>query len=160
MTREEVGIEGPLAARIEEALANQDAIFRNSFPGNLGVRITSASPGRAAGTLEVNERVLHPGGHAHGGAIAGFGDTLAAWATFPSLAADEVFSTIEFKANFIRTTASGTLYGEAVTVHRGGRTQVLDVKIYADESGSALVAIMMVTQAILKAKAPQRPSDY
>jgi 1,4-dihydroxy-2-naphthoyl-CoA hydrolase len=160
MTREDFGIEGPVAARIDEAVANQDVIFKDTFPGNLGVHITSAGPGVAAGTLEVNERVRHPGGHAHGGAIAGFGDTLAAWATFPSLEPDEVFSTIEFKANFIRTTAGGTLYGEATTIHRGGRTQVVEVKIYTAVDREKLAAIMMVTQAILKAKPSERASDY
>ncbi|MCA1830966.1 MAG: PaaI family thioesterase [Actinomycetota bacterium] len=147
MTREDFGIEGPIQSRIDEAVANQDVIFKDTFPGNLGVRVTSASFGRASGTLDVDARVRHPGGYAHGGALAGFGDTLAAWATFPSLEPDEIFTTIEFKANFISGVRTGTITGEATAIHKGRRTMVIDVKI---AQGDQLVAVMMVTQAIIR----------
>jgi 1,4-dihydroxy-2-naphthoyl-CoA hydrolase len=161
LTREDLGgIEGPFRQHIDDAVANQDAIFRNTFPGALGVKILTAAPGSATGELVVDHRVLHPGGHAHGGAIAGFGDTLAAWATFPALAEGEVFSTIEFKTNFLRAISSGTLWGEANAVHRGGRTHVIDVKIYTGPDRAKLVAVMMVTQAVLAAKPAERASDY
>lgn len=82
MTKQDTGgLEGPVQARIDEAVANQDAIFRDTFPGMLGVRITGAAPNYAEGTLEVDHRVKHPGGYAHGGALSGFGDTIAAWAS-------------------------------------------------------------------------------
>jgi uncharacterized protein (TIGR00369 family) len=148
MTREDYGIEGPIQSRIDDAVANQDVIFRDTFPGNLGVKITSASLGKATGELTVDHRVRHPGGYAHGGALAGFGDTLAAWATFPGLEPDEIFTTIEFKANFISGVRDGVLTGEATALHKGRRTMVIDVRITADDG--ALVAVMMVTQAIIR----------
>lgn len=147
MTTEDYGIEGPLAGRIDDAVANQSSIFKDTFPGALGVRITEAGPGAASGTLEVGPSVRHPGGYAHGGAIAGFGDTIAAWATFPGLAENETFTTIEFKTNFIRGVREGLLTGEAKAIHRGERTMVLDVRIRREQD---LVAVMLVTQAILK----------
>ena len=156
MTREDFGIEGPIQDRIDEAVANQDVIFRNTFPGVLGVRITSASLNAASGTLEVDERGRHPGGFAHGGALAGFGDTVAAWATFPSLAPGEIFTTIEFKANFIAGVQSGRLLADARAIHRGKRTMVIDVKITTEDG--ALVAVMSVTQAII-AKAGASPVE-
>ena len=153
MTREDFGgIEGPFEPRLEEALKHQETIFKDSFPGNLGVHIVEATPGRAVGVLEVNSKVRHPGGFAHGGAIAGFGDTVAAWATFPSLAEGEIFTTIEFKTNFISAVTDGRLRGEAKLIHKGGRTMVIEVRITTNDDERTLVAIMIVTQAILKTK--------
>lgn len=149
MTRQDYGIEGPIPDRIADAVAHQEEIFRDTFPGGLGVRILEAAPGHATGVLEVNERVRHPGGYAHGGAIAGFGDTVAAWATFPALADGEIFTTIEFKANFLSGVQHGSLRAEANAIHRGRRTMVLDVRITTDDDERSLVAVMMVTQAII-----------
>lgn len=149
MGEEDAGVE-PRAARIEDAIANQDAFFANTFPGMLGVRILEAGAGRCVATLDVGPTVKHPGGYAHGGALAGFGDTAAAWATFPSLADGEIFTTIEFKANFITGVTEGRLRAEADAVHRGRRTMVLQVKISTDDDARRPVAMMIVTQAILQ----------
>ncbi|MFA5891524.1 MAG: PaaI family thioesterase [Actinomycetota bacterium] len=156
MTREDLGVEGPVLDHLTDAIRNQEVIFRNTFPGMLGVRLTEAKPGYAAGTLEVGPSVLHPGGYAHGGALAGFGDTVAAWATFPALKANETFTTIEFKTNFISGVQGGSLFAEATSIHRGGRTMVLDVRIVTNDQDRRLVAIMVVTQAILRSKDPGR----
>jgi 1,4-dihydroxy-2-naphthoyl-CoA hydrolase len=153
VTREDFGgIEGPLASRVDEALEHQDTIFKDSFPGNLGVRVIEAEAGRAVGLLDVGTKVKHPGGFAHGGAIAGFGDTVAAWATFPALGAGEIFTTIEFKTNFVTAVTEGRLRAEATAIHKGGRTMVIEVRITTDEDEQRLVAVMIVTQAILKTK--------
>lgn len=153
MTKDDLdGLEGPFGGSIEEAVANQSAIFKGTFPGALGVRIDEARAGYASGTLEVGPAVVHPGGFAHGGALAGFGDTIAAWATFPALAPGEIFTTIEFKANFISGVRDGSLYAEAKAIHAGGRTHVIEVKITTVEDDPRLIAIMTVTQAILPAR--------
>jgi 1,4-dihydroxy-2-naphthoyl-CoA hydrolase len=157
MTRADAGLEGPTPARFKEALDNQELIFRDTFPGMLGVKVVDVGDGYAVAELEVGPQVRHPGGYAHGGAIAGFGDTVAAWATFPSLAAGEIFTTIEFKANFITGVRDGVLRGEGRAVHKGGRTMVIDVKITC---GEKLVAVMLVTQAILQPRSQDDPSLY
>jgi 1,4-dihydroxy-2-naphthoyl-CoA hydrolase len=160
MTREDAGLEGPTADRFSEALAKQEEIFRDSFPGMLGVRVLEVSDGYAKAAIEVDHRVKHPGGSAHGGALAGFGDTCAAWATFPSLADGEIFTTIEFKANFIAGVSEGTLIGEARAIHRGRRTMLIEVKISTAEAEPRLVCVMLVTQAILQPRSPEEPSRY
>lgn len=149
MTRADAGFEGPLPGLVDKALANQEIVFKDSFPGMLGVRIVEAGAGHAVGTLTFGPAVRHPGGYAHGGALAGFGDSVAAWATFPGLAEGESFTTIEFKANFLTGVRGGRLRAEANAVHRGRRTMVLEVKIETDEVSPKLVALMLVTQAIL-----------
>jgi uncharacterized protein (TIGR00369 family) len=116
----------------------------------LGVRIVEAGPGSCVATLEVGSSVKHPGGYAHGGALAGFGDTAAAWATFPTLDEGELFTTIEFKANFITGVTGGRLRAEAKSVHRGRRTMVIEVHVTTDDDERRPVAMMIVTQAILQ----------
>lgn len=149
MTGAGAGTRGPLPRDAAEAVARQDAIFEGTFPGALGVRIERAEPGRCVALMEVAPPTLHPGGFAHGGAIAGFGDTAAAWATFPALGPGEIFTTIEFKANFLTAVREGRLRAEATEVHRGRRTMVLEVRITTDDDERRLVALMLVTQAIL-----------
>lgn len=147
MTRADAGLEGPLPDRFSDALARQAEIFRDTFPGALGVRITDVSDGFARGELDVDARVLNPGGVAHGGALAGFGDTVAAWATFPSLEHGQMFTTVDFKASFLAAALPDQrLSGEARVLHRGARTIVVEVRIAA---GERLVAVMLVTQAVL-----------
>ena len=131
------------------ALANQDAVFEGTIVGALGIRITASAAGHATGELPVGRHVMHPGGFVHGGAIATFGDSVAAWATMPVLPADWNFSTIQFQTNFMRAVQTGTLHGIATEVHRGSRTQVLDVRITLDAPDGPLVATMTITQALL-----------
>ncbi|HEX9774216.1 MAG TPA: PaaI family thioesterase [Actinomycetota bacterium] len=151
MTRADAGFEGPIPDRLREAIDRQDEIFRDTFPGALGVRILDVTDTSARGSLNVDHRVLHPGGSAHGGALAGFGDTVAAWATFPHLPDGGTFTTIEFKANFIAAARDGTLLADATIVHKGSRTLVIDVRITSEADGR-LVCAMIVTQALLPAR--------
>ncbi|MGH2829894.1 MAG: PaaI family thioesterase [Actinomycetota bacterium] len=149
MTGRDAGIEGPVAGRIDEAVRNQELIFKDTFPGLLGVRILHANPEGASGEMEVAPGVRHPGGYAHGGAIAGFGDTIAAWATMATLEPGEWFTTIEFKCNFVAGVPAGALSGTGTVVHRGRRTVVVEIRI---TQGERLVAVMIVTQAVLRSE--------
>lgn len=80
MTSEDAGFSGPVPPSLDEVLDAQHLFFKDTFPGAIGVKILEAAPGKAVGTMEVGTTVRHPGGYAHGGALAGFGDTVAAWA--------------------------------------------------------------------------------
>lgn len=131
------------------AIAAQETIFAGTIVGGLGIRITSSAAGAATGEMPVGKHVMHPGGFVHGGAIATFGDSVAAWATMPALPEGWNFSTIQFQTNFMRAVNQGTLFGSATEVHRGSRTQVLDVRITLDAPDGPLVATMTITQALL-----------
>jgi uncharacterized protein (TIGR00369 family) len=147
MTWRDAGLEGPVEGFVDRAVTQQKVIFQNTFVESLGVTIEEARAGHAVATVAVGPHFLHPGGYAHGGALASLGDTTAAWATFPALKEGEVHTTIEFKANFLRAVSSGTLRAEANAVHTGRRTMVLDVRI-TDSAGKP-VCMMTVTQAIV-----------
>lgn len=154
MTRDDAGLEGPVGGRMADAVANQAVIFKDTFPGMLGVEILSVDRDVTTGRMAVGPNVRHPGGYAHGGAIAGFGDTLAAWATMARLNDGEAFTTIEFKSNFVAGVPDGTLTGVATIAHRGRRTIVVEVRISA---GDRLIAIMIVTQAVLGGRGEMSP---
>lgn len=137
------------------ALARQGEIFKGNIVGELGIVITSSRAGEATGELEVGRHVMHPGGFVHGGAIATFGDSVAAWATMPVLPGGWSFSTIQFQTNFMRAVTEGKLFGHATEVHRGSRTQVLDVRITIGADDGPIVATMTVTQALLAPRPPK-----
>lgn len=134
---------------VSVALERQAEFFAGTLVGAVGIRITSSAPGEATGEMPVGRHVMHPGGFVHGGAIATFGDSVAAWATMPALKKGWNFSTIQFQTNFMRAVNSGTLFGHAREVHRGSRTQVLDVRINLDADDGPVVATMTITQALL-----------
>lgn len=154
MTRDDAGLEGPTGGRMADAVRSQDVIFKDTFPGMLGIKILAVTDTVTTGEMTVGPTVRHPGGSAHGGAIAGFGDTLAAWATMARLNDGEGFTTIEFKSNFVAGVTDGTLTGEATVTHRGKRTIVVEVRI---SSPDKLVAIMIVTQAVLGGRGEINP---
>lgn len=131
------------------ALRSQEQIFAGTIVGALGIKILTSEPGAATGEMPVGRHVMHPGGFVHGGAIATFGDSVAAWATMPALPAGSNFSTIQFQTNFMRAVTQGSLFATATEVHRGSRTQVLDVRITLDAFDGPLVATMTITQALL-----------
>lgn len=149
MTWSDAGMEGPIGANLDEALQRQEAIFRNTFVESLGVTIEDLADGFAVAAADVGPRFKHPGGFAHGGAIAGLGDTAAAWATMSVIGEGETHSTIEFKANFLRSVSEGKLRAEARVVHRGRKTIVCDVRITTADEEARLIALMTVTEAVL-----------
>lgn len=132
---------------MDAILAAQDHFFEGTLVGALGIRITHAEAGRARAEMPVTGTTKHPGGYVHGGAIAAFGDSCAAWATLPALAPGWNFSTIQFQTNFMRAVTEGMLHAEAREVHRGQRTQVLDVRI--TDADDRLIATMTITQSLL-----------
>jgi uncharacterized protein (TIGR00369 family) len=128
----------------------QEAI-RGTLPGYLGVEVMDVSPGEARGRLKIRPEHLHPGGFVHSAATACLADSVAAWATVALLDETQGFSTIEFKTNFFTAVASGVLIAEARALHSGKRTVVLESRVVDHESN--LIALMVVTQAVLEAPA-------
>lgn len=132
---------------IGSALASQADIFAGTLVEALGIEITDARAGYATATMPVGLHTMHPGRFVHGGAIATLGDSCAAWATLPALDPGWNFSTIQFQTNFMRAITEGSLHAVAREVHRGSRTQVLEVRVH--DQDERLVATMTVTQALL-----------
>jgi len=121
--------------------------FAGTFPGELGIEILESGPERARGRLVIQSRHLHPGGHVHAGVWVSLADTVAAWATFPNLAAGQNFSTAEIKTNLFGVANEGdVLEATALPLHLGRRTQVWEVRVEVD---GKLGALYVCTQIIV-----------
>jgi 1,4-dihydroxy-2-naphthoyl-CoA hydrolase len=118
-----------------------------SFPGDLGIRLTSIADDEVHGRLEVDRRHLHPGGYVHGGVWVAFGDTVAAWGTMRHLDDGHDFTTVELKANVFAAARAGDVL-EAVgrPLHVGRKTQVWEVRI---ARGERTMAFFSCTQMVL-----------
>lgn len=68
----------------------------------VGMRFTSGGPGLATFELDCDERHHNPMGSVHGGILADLADAAMNYAVISTLAADETFSTLELKVNFLR----------------------------------------------------------
>src|SRR4051794_29012677 len=127
--------------------ADGNAAIQGFFPGELGVELVSVDPEEVRGRLTVDRRHLHPGHVVHGGVWVAFADTLAAWGTMRNLGDGTPFSTVELKANVVAAGREGdVLDGVARPLHRGGRTQVWEVRI---EREGRLAAFFTCTQMML-----------
>jgi len=127
--------------RVREAIAG-------SFPGDLGIELTSVEPDEVRARLPVDRRHLHPGGYVHGGVWVAFADTVAAWGTMQHLAAGHDFTTAELKMNVFGAARAGDeLRAVGRPVHIGRRTQVWEVRVANGERDSAL---FVCTQMVLE----------
>ena len=118
-----------------------------SFPDQLGVEPLEITDDRATGRVVVDERHLHPGGVAHGGAWVALADSVAAWETFRHLPPGHDFTTIEMKLNVFAAGRPGDeLIATARHLHGGRSTHVIEVRVRA---GERLVAYLIVTQYVI-----------
>jgi uncharacterized protein (TIGR00369 family) len=118
-----------------------------SFPGDLGIELTSITDDEVRGRLAVGRRHLHPGGYLHGGAWTAYADTVAAWGTMRQLAPGLGFTTIELKINvFAAAVAGDVIDAVGVPLHVGKRTQAWEVRMH---KGDRLAANFLCTQMVL-----------
>lgn len=130
-------------------------IGRGHLPGEIGVQITGAAQGRVEGRLEVGPKHWAPNGFLHAATVVALADTCCGYGcriSLPDGAAG--FTTIELKANFLRTLQDGALACAAHLIHGGRTTQVWDAEV-TDEATGSLLALFRCTQAVLW----PRPSD-
>jgi uncharacterized protein (TIGR00369 family) len=122
-------------------------ILPGSFPGDLGIEITSIDADEIRGRLAVDRRHLHPGGYLHGGAWTAYADTIAAWGTMRNLTPEQGFTTVELKINVFAAARDGDVIDAVgVPLHRGARTQVWEVRMH---KGERLAANFVCTQIVL-----------
>lgn len=131
---------------------SSDALNRigaGNLPGLIGIEITDAGTGRAAGRLPVREALLAPNGFLHAASVIALADTLAGYGVMASLPEGASgFTTMELKTNFLGTAREGVVLGEAVMVHGGRTTQVWDARVWRENDERA-IALFRCTQMIL-----------
>src|SRR3954454_19092705 len=80
------------------------------LPGLIGVEVVDGAPGRLQARLGLREAHLAPNGFLHAATIIALADTACGYGCILSLPEDASgFTTIELKANFLRTALTGAL---------------------------------------------------
>lgn len=129
------------------------------LPGFFGTELVALSHGRLEARLDVRDDFLAPNGFVHAGTVITLADTccgLGCRASLPD--GRDSFTTVELKANFLRTTTAGVgLRCVAELVHGGRTTQVWDATVTREDDGKPL-ALFRCTQYLLDASASRERS--
>lgn len=115
-------------------------VQRDAFALNLGIRVTRAEAGQAAGTMVIGPEHLNSAGTVHGGAVYALADAVFAAA---SNSHGTLAMAIEVSMSYMKAVREGTLTAEAEEVSLNPKlaTYVIPVK---DEKGD-LVALFKGT---------------
>jgi uncharacterized protein (TIGR00369 family) len=107
----------------------------------IGMRLASAGPGLATFVMECDERHHNPMGSVHGGILGDLADAAMGYAVISTLAADETFTTIEMKLNFLRPVFQGKLRCHARVENRGRTIAYVVADIVSDEGKTVAKAV-------------------
>ena len=85
----------------------------------LGFRLTQVGGDQATIEMDAGPQHANPMGTLHGGVLCDLADAAMGMALACGLAADETFTTLELKTNFLKPVWSGRLKAVGVVVKRG-----------------------------------------
>jgi len=119
------------------------------LPGHLGIEIDSAETGRVTAHMKVERHHMAPHGYLHAASVIALADTSCGYGCLLNLPEGGTgFTTIELKANFLRTAREGTIACEATLVHGGRTTQIWDATV--TDPGGRTMALFRCTQLVLR----------
>lgn len=135
---------------MEVSLADLNAAGAGVLPGHLGVAIDSFEQGHVTAHLELGPQHMTPHGYLHAAAVIALADTACGYGSILNLPEGATgFTTIELKANFLRTAREGTIACDARLVHGGRTTQLWDATVTAPDGRQ--LALFRCTQLVLRA---------
>lgn len=121
------------------------AIFGGKLPpppitATMGFTGGSAEEGKVTFFGEPGEYLYNPIGVIHGGFAMTLLDSAMGCAVQTTLAAGDVYTTLETKVNFVRpiTLETGRVRCEGTVIHRGGKVATADGRLVAESSGKLL----------------------
>ena len=120
---------------------------RINMPAHFGIRIVSAEKDKVVAELDADERHLNNRGIVHGGAYMAFADDVGGTTARLNITPEMSTTTIESKSNFFRASPPGKLTADAVPLHVGRRTIVVQTSIFGP--GGKRAAIVTQTQLVL-----------
>ena len=141
--------EDPMALRDAGAgLSGLDylkAVFESKLPPppiamTLDFAGAEVEEGRAVFVGQPAEFHYNPIGVVHGGYAMTLLDSAMGCAVHTTLAADEAYTTLETKVNFVRpiTLETGRMRCEGVVLHRGGKVATAEGRLIAEQTGKLL----------------------
>lgn len=102
----------------------------NTMIDLLGIESVELSPDRVVMKMPVLPRVHQPYGILHGGASVVLAETAASIGAWLNCDLDKKVPVgLEINANHIRPKQEGTVFAEAIPVHKGKNTMVWEIKI-------------------------------
>jgi uncharacterized protein (TIGR00369 family) len=116
----------------------------------IGFEVKDIADGRATVVLAAGPQHANPMGTLHGGILCDIADAAMGIAFASTLAAEESFTTVELKINFLRTVWQAQLKAEGMVVRRGGTIGYVECTI-TDEK-SRLVAKAASTCMVLRSQ--------
>jgi uncharacterized protein (TIGR00369 family) len=145
------------AKRADETVAAEGSFKLPRAPvGDLiGFRVSEAANGRAVVTLKTGPHHANPMGSLHGGVLCDIADAAMGYAFASTTAADESFTTVELKINFLRPVWNTELKAEAKVVQRGRTIGYVECEI-SDEKGRLVAKSASTCMVLREAKATGR----
>ncbi len=115
----------------------------------LKMELVEVGQGTTTFQLPVTSDLYNPNAVVHGGAIASVADSAMGLAVVSTLGAEENFTTLELKVNFVRacTVDSGPLRAVGLVVHRGRQVAVTEADVF--DRNNQLVARASATNLIM-----------
>jgi 1,4-dihydroxy-2-naphthoyl-CoA hydrolase len=134
---------------VEFTLAELNEVGAGHLPGLVGVVVDEVGEGVSRAHLDVEEKHWAPNGYLHAATVIALADTACGYGCILNLPDGATgFTTLELKANFVRSVRSGTIGCEAQLAHGGRTTQVWDATV-TDPDGRTM-ALFRCTQLILR----------
>jgi len=122
---------------------------------HFGIRVVAGDREKLVGEMDADERHVNAAGIVHGGAYMAFADELGGQAAHLNLPPGTSTTTIESKTNFFRASQPGRLRAEAVPLHVGRRTILVQTTVYGPDGKRA--AMVTQTQLVIpKDREPPR----
>ena len=132
-------------------LAESQRLLEGTLPGLLGIVLVRVEVGAVDARLPLRPQLLAPNRYVHAGTVVTLADTSCGMGCQASLPAGvRKFTTVELKANFVRSASPDqSLACAARLVHGGRTTQVWDATV-TREGDERPVALFRCTQYLLR----------
>jgi uncharacterized protein (TIGR00369 family) len=137
----------------ETFIAQAQERIRNTFIDLLGIHLIEVSNERAIAEMTFVPHLQQLTGVFHAGALITLADTTATfacmyWTQGASHRADDAFPfTVQLSTNLIRNTNTGTVRAEAMPVHRGRTTMVVETRLH--DAGGRLLIVVTTTHMFI-----------
>ncbi|PVX50906.1 uncharacterized protein (TIGR00369 family) [Balneicella halophila] len=109
-------------------------LCKNTMVSHLGIEYTDVNTQSVTARMPVDERTLQPFGYLHGGASLALLETVGSALTVinTDTAQHNVFG-MAVNANHVKPAKQGYVYATATFLHKGTKTQVVNVKITSEK---------------------------
>ncbi len=119
---------------------------------HLGIEFLEIGSDYITARMPVDHRTQQPFGLLHGGASATLAETLGSVGATCTINPEEKLCVgLEINVNHIKSIKNGYVVGTTRPIHIGGRTQVWEIRIEAENDGT-LISVSRLTLAVIDRK--------